>query len=184
MKNTRKSPGNRIAGQATGFRRKMADMSIRRLVICLVLISGLVLVGSVNAEPIVYPAKGQSQEQQNKDQWECHQWAVQQTGVDPQKMAEQTSSGEVYQQQHRVLGGAARGALLGVVGGAIGGDAGKGAAIGAGVGALAGLFRSRRDLETQHEVTESVHAQQSAALNRYDRAYCTCLQGRGYTANY
>ena len=32
---------------------------------------------------IVYPKNGQSQEQQGKDKFECHRWAVGQTGFDP-----------------------------------------------------------------------------------------------------
>ena len=32
-----------------------------------------------------YPARGQSPEQQDRDQYECHNWAVQQTGVDPSR---------------------------------------------------------------------------------------------------
>jgi len=30
-----------------------------------------------------YPTNGQNQQQQSQDQWQCHQWAVQQTGFDP-----------------------------------------------------------------------------------------------------
>ena len=33
----------------------------------------------------IYPAKGQDQAQQDKDRYECHSWAVQQTGFDPSK---------------------------------------------------------------------------------------------------
>ena len=32
---------------------------------------------------IVYPNKGQSEEQQAKDRYECHRWAVKETGFDP-----------------------------------------------------------------------------------------------------
>ena len=32
------------------------------------------------AELMIYPAKGQTAEQQQKDEYECHQWAVEQTG--------------------------------------------------------------------------------------------------------
>ncbi len=32
---------------------------------------------------IIYPSKGQSQQQQSRDRYECHTWAVQQTGFDP-----------------------------------------------------------------------------------------------------
>ena len=31
----------------------------------------------------VYPQQGQSEEQQSKDRFECHNWAVQQSGFDP-----------------------------------------------------------------------------------------------------
>ncbi len=34
-------------------------------------------------EVFVYPKHGQSSEQQATDRYECHSWAVQQTGFDP-----------------------------------------------------------------------------------------------------
>ena len=34
-----------------------------------------------------YPAKGQSQAQQDRDRYECHSWAVRQTGFDPTRPA-------------------------------------------------------------------------------------------------
>ena len=37
------------------------------------------------AQQYVYPAKGQSPDQQKKDESACYQWAVQQTGIDPSK---------------------------------------------------------------------------------------------------
>ena len=54
---------------------------------------GLVLAigaGSVAAEVIAYPKKGQTQEQFQQDQYACHQWAKGQTGFDP--MAAQPST--------------------------------------------------------------------------------------------
>jgi hypothetical protein len=122
------------------------------------------------AHPYVYPAKGQTAEQQQKDQYECHEWAVQQTGFDPSQPVEQSTP------RGSVMGGAARGAALGAVGGAIGGDAGKGAAIGAAVGGLGTVMRDRRANEQQQQAY-------SASTQSYDRAYGVCLQGRGYTVN-
>lgn len=152
------------------------------LTICVALMSfGLLHNANTNAAPYVYPNKGQSQEQQSKDQGECHEWAIQQTGVDPANLVAEANSGEVYQRHHTALGGAARGALGGLVVGAITGDAGKGAAIGAGVGAVGGGLRGRRDLEMQHQAVENAHADQQAQLQQYDRAYAACLAGRGYT---
>ncbi len=141
----------------------------------------LLAAGLSQAEPIVYPAKGQSQEQQNRDQGECHQWAVQQTGVDPAQLIEQVNTGEVYQRHHSLLGGAARGAVTGLLIGAISGNEGRGAAIGATTGALSSSIQERRDLEMQHQVTANVNAEQRALLGQYDRAYGACLEGRGYT---
>src|SRR5450631_3220925 len=34
---------------------------------------------------MVYPANGQSPEQLDRDRYECHVWAVQQTGFDPSR---------------------------------------------------------------------------------------------------
>lgn len=31
----------------------------------------------------IYPTKGQNAQQQSRDRYECHAWAVQQTGYDP-----------------------------------------------------------------------------------------------------
>jgi hypothetical protein len=144
-------------------------------------LSLIVIAGSVQAAPIIYPAKGQSEAQQNKDEGACRQWAVNKTGVDPAQLAAEANSGEVYQRHHTALGGAARGAIGGLLVGAIAGDAGKGAAIGAGVGAVGGGIRGRRDLRMQHQVAENAHADQQAQLQQYDRAYAACLSGRGYT---
>jgi hypothetical protein len=86
----------------------------------------------------IYPAKGQNQEQQDKDRYECHSWAVKQTGFDPsmpQAPSSQPSQQNRPSQPH-ILQGAGRGAALGAVGGAITGDAGKGAAAGAAMGGV------------------------------------------------
>jgi hypothetical protein len=140
-------------------------------------------IGSAQAAPIIYPAKGQDQAQQSKDEGECHQWAKKNTGVDPVQLAAETSSGQVYQRSHSALGGAARGGLLGLGIGAIAGDAGKGASIGALTGGIGGGLRGRRDLDMQHQVTANAHAAQQVQLHDYDRAYTACLSGRGYTVN-
>jgi hypothetical protein len=142
----------------------------------------------------IYPAKGQSQAQQDKDRYECHTWAVNQTGFDPSKPSSQTampaaSAPNTYQpSQRHIAGGAARGAALGAVGGAITGDAGKGAAAGAAMGGLAGGFRRRQERKQQQASQQQSAQQQQAAQQQsqsaaYQRAMAACLQGRGYTVN-
>ncbi len=150
--------------------------------ICIgILLAAALSAAIAAAQPIIYPAKGQSQEQQVKDQGECAQWATQQTGVDPRQVAETATNQPGSQQQHRVARGAAGGAVAGVAIGAIAGDAGKGAAIGATAGALGGGVRQRRQHEVQQSNTQQLQAQEKTMLETYDRAYGACLSGRGYT---
>jgi hypothetical protein len=131
---------------------------------------------------IAYPARGQSQQQQERDRFDCYNWAVQQTGFNPQ-MQQSGSTAPPPPVGGGALPGAAKGAALGAVGGAIGGDAGKGAAIGAGVGGAFGGMR-RREAEAQQYQAQSQQAaansQRSAGFNR---AMGACLQGRGYTVS-
>jgi hypothetical protein len=86
------------------------------------------------ADPIVFPAKGQSNQQMESDKAACYSWAKGQTGFDP--MQTPTASAPPPPTQGGAVKGAARGALAGVAIGAIAGDAGKGAAIGAASGGL------------------------------------------------
>jgi hypothetical protein len=136
----------------------------------------------------IYPAQGQSAEQQEKDKFECYKWAKEQTGFDPMARPDVAAAPtEPAPQTGGVARGAARGAAVGAVGGAIGGDAGKGAAVGAGVGAAAGGMRkrqARREHEAKQEAAEQ-QAKQAYAQDRasWERAAKTCLQGRGYSVN-
>ena len=132
-----------------------------------------------NAGMMIYPAKGQSAEQQQKDEFECHQWAVQQTGYDPTK-AQQAPQQQTTKQGGAVRG-AAGGALLGAGIGAIAGDTGKGAAIGAGVGAVGGGGRQRRQQQQQEAANQQAQAQQQSQIDNYNKAKGVCLEGKGYT---
>ncbi len=139
-----------------------------------------------NSPLYIYPLKKQSTEQQNKDRYECHSWAVQQTGFDP-STAYPSKPNQLDPQPYRpsqphVLRGAGRGAALGAAGGAITGDAGKGAAAGAAMGGLAGGFRRRADRRQQvaHQQAHAASAVASQQAN-YSRAISACLEGRGYS---
>ena len=148
---------------------------------------------------IIYPAKGQSQAKQNKDEGECQTWAKSSTGVDPLGVAQHASQpppAAAPAPQAPVGGervrGAARGAAGGAVIGAIAGDAGKGAAIGAVGGTMVGGARQRQAQRYNANAQEQANAQtqQNAAnqsanvksqLATFNRAYSACLEGRGYT---
>lgn len=145
-------------------------------------------VGAASAQGVIaYPAQGQTADQQKRDRYECHQWAVEQSGFDPtQQQAAPPPAAPPPQVTTSPLRGAARGAAIGAVGGAIGGNAGKGAAIGAGTGALIGGIR-RNDQIRQQQAYQQQYAAQSgtstAQRSTYERAIRACLQGRGYTVN-
>jgi hypothetical protein len=164
----------------------MRIVSYARHVALVSLASALAVTEPAFAQVYVYPERGQSQQQQQKDQGECHVWAVQQTGYDPANpkpsVAPPPPSSEP---QGHMVRGAARGAAVGVVGGAIAGDPGKGAAIGAASGALIGGMRRRDERRAQEQQYEQATAQQQAMQaqgnDAYTRALGACLAGRGYT---
>ena len=137
------------------------------------------LATAVGAEVFVYPKPGQSQDAFQKDQYECHNWAKQQTGFDP--AAPPPTAGAPPPQQGGAVKGAARGAAVGAVGGAVAGDAGKGAAVGAAVGGTGGAMRQNQHNRASAQASQQAQAQQQAAYGNYEKAYATCLAGRGYS---
>src|SRR5208337_1720709 len=112
-------------------------LTFKRLALTL---AAVLVCGAAMADDLfIYPTKGQNAETQDRDRYECHRWAVQQTGFDPSKPSAPpapASSGSDRRpgpllgrgSQPNAVRGAARGSALGAVGGAIAGNAGKGAA--------------------------------------------------------
>jgi hypothetical protein len=137
-------------------------------------------------EMFIYPQKGQSQEQMEKDKYECYTWAKKQTGFDPMEVPKATEPPPPQEaKKGGALRGAAGGALLGLGIGAIAGDAGKGAAIGGLSGGVIGGARSqeqkRQQAQAEQQWAEEQAAQYAHKRNSYNRAYGACLEGRGYT---
>src|SRR5262245_45945062 len=124
------------------------------------MVLGLLLATSAHGqEQFIYPGKGQSAQQQEKDKFECYGWAKGQTGFDP--MAPPTPKTAPPPQRDRsviggAVGGGALGAGAGAVGGAIaGGKAGKGAMIGAATGGLlGGMGSAGANSKASHERRE------------------------------
>ena len=139
-------------------------------------------------DPFVYPNHGQSNEQMERDKWECYNWARQQSGFDPMQVPTATSAPPPKQSEGPgAVGGAAGGALGGLAIGAIFGNSKKGAKIGAASGGLLGGM-SRSDARRQNDRNRRQWEQQQTAnyansRNNYNRAYSACLGGRGYTVN-
>jgi len=157
--------------------------------------------------PIIYPAKGQSQAQLEKDKADSYAWATQQTGYDPVAAAVNAQQNQGSQQSvpstqpatpqrnGEVVRGGARGAAAGAAIGAIAGDAGKGAAIGAASGGAVSGVRQRRNAQSQAAANQQAAQQQSAAMNQsaaaenqkldaYKRAFAAAMEGKGYTVKW
>ncbi len=130
----------------------------------------------------VDPQRGQSADQLRRDRYECHNWAVEQTGqspVAPSEDRERPSDAKRDKRAER----ASRAILGAAIGSVVGGIAGSGrgwrhendavltgAAVGAGVGAAsAGKVRDKDKTEGAPPPSE------------YLRALSACLEGRGYT---
>src|SRR6266404_5461880 len=98
----------------------------------------------------VYPANGQSPEQTERDRYECHVWAVQQTGVDPSRAGANAYERVVVQPANPPGSGTVAGLIGGaIVGSIIGGprNAGAGAIIGGATGAVPDRRDERRSTD-------------------------------------
>jgi hypothetical protein len=135
----------------------------------------------------VFPAKGQSPEQQTADQAAAYDWATRQTGWDPyqaktvldqQSQAATTAAGAA---RGGALKGAAGGALVGVAVGAIAGDAGKGAAIGATSLGLTGGMRSRRAVKAAGNTSDTAVAAYQQQFGVWTRNYMAAMEAKGYS---
>lgn len=149
--------------------------AIRATLVTVLVVGELALAGAAGAQ-YAYPAKGQSQAQQEKDEASCSQWATQQSGFDPMRppVAAQAQAAPVTGSGARVKG-AAVGAGIGAISG---GDAGDAAVAGAVAGGVIRRGKNRRAARAQNEANAAAVTGSQAA---FDQARAACLTGRGYT---
>src|SRR4051794_32239357 len=160
--------------------RRAAMQASKRAQCTTALIVAAIFATTASAQSFIYPSKGQTPQQQKKDEGECHTWAVGQSKYDPTKPPQQTAAAKPPTTATGTtpgagVRGAARGAVVGEV---VGGNAGAGAA----AGAAAARGQSRRQNAAQAEQQKSAAAQQNqAGMGAYQKARSACLEGRGYT---
>lgn len=148
-----------------------------------------------NADVYAYPLHGQPAEQQDRDHYECSQWAMQQTGFDP------SAPGVPPHERVRVVSagpppgvntaiGAVAGAIIGAAiaprwqsaGGAL-----AGAVVGGAIGSAGDAANAQANAANmQVAQSSSVQYRRAAALQEqqaanYRRALGACLDGRGYS---
>jgi hypothetical protein len=153
------------------------------------------LAGAALAQQFVYPAKGQTAEQQKTDEAACYIWAVEQTGFDPAKpVAAPVAAAPAPAPAPRTgvtpgagLKGAAKGAVIGEI---VTGDSDAGAA--AGLVAARGASRKHNaaaaqqsQQQAQSQATAQQQQQATAAADQqkasFAKARSACLEGKGYT---
>jgi hypothetical protein len=153
---------------------------LRMTVYCLLMLQ---VAGQAMAQELfIYPAKGQSAEQLDRDKFECYNWARNDTGFDPMALPTTSSAPPSGQKKS---GGSVRGALGGAALGVILGDSGRSAKRGALAGGLIGGVRqSSQNTRTEQKRSDwerKESANYANNRNNYNRAYSACLEGRGYT---
>lgn len=137
---------------------------------------------SKTAGLFVYPSKGQSQQQQKKDEYECYVWAIEQSGIDPLNTPKTQAAPEQTGPTGGAVVGAAKGAAAGAAIGAIAGDAGKGAAIGAVAGGLSGRRQGKQAQAQANQQSQAQAAATDAQMKEtFQKAFAVCLEGKGYT---
>jgi hypothetical protein len=143
------------------------------------------------SQVFMYPRQGQSPMQQDRDHYECHIWAMGQTGFDPSvpplPIRRPVRVEPVPPIGYDTFSLGFTGALLGAI---LGGyhHSGEGALIGGAIGAMTGVVsdsaraqaarrieadRERRNRERDDQVDDRAAA--------YRRAMGACLEGRGYS---
>ena len=140
---------------------------------------------------VIYPAKGQSPEQQERDRYECHVWAVQQSGFDPSQPNVPAGQRVAVEPANPPGSGTAVGAIAGAILGAViagPGNAGAGLVLGGITGAAVGTASDvnaqaqanyeQQRLDAGYDANAAQVSQRSA---NYRRAISACLDARGYT---
>jgi hypothetical protein len=139
-----------------------------------------------------YPKTGQTPEQQDRDRYECYNWAVGQTGFDPSTASlppeQRVTVTPVPAPGHDTavlgVGGAVLGALIGGPRHALGG-----ALIGGATGAIAGAASDSARQESARQAEAAYNArynqgregQWAGKVKEFRRAMSACLEGRGYS---
>jgi len=172
-------------------RRAMLDKRVKRKYLvraaCLALsvaLTTLTLAAHAQAGgPVVYPAKGQTPMQQDRDRYECHDWARSQSGFDPTQAQQQPAA--VASQP--ASGGASLSTMArGAAGGAAvaeltNHDAGRGAATGLVGATLMSRVKEQKAMQAkQQQQASQQQAARGQARSMYDRGFAACLEARGY----
>lgn len=138
---------------------------------------------------IVFPAKGQTPEQQEADELACLQWGAEQAGVTANSKPKDGDAAAAAAAQKvdsaaagAAVKGAAKGAAVGAIFGSISGNADQGAAYGAVGGALAGRSAKKQaKSQAAAQAKAKTDAENQAKLDQVKKGMTLCLESKGYT---
>jgi hypothetical protein len=130
----------------------------------------------------VFPAKGQSKQQQKTDEFECYKWAMEQSGIDPLNLPKVAAAPAETGPTGGAVKGGAKGAAAGAAIGAIAGDAGQGAAIGAVAGGIGGRRAAKKEQKQQNQQAQADAASKEKEMkDSFIKGFSACIEGKGYT---
>ena len=147
---------------------------------------------STSAPVYFYPERGQAEERQDRDRYECYRWAVRESGTDPgmttvrQPLMPSAIPGERLRDGSGVVTGALTGAVIGAAVSSprqIGANAVIGAIFGAALGGAAQESRAQAIESSQARRQQAAAAVAESARipqDNFRRAMSACMQGRGY----
>ena len=150
-----------------------------RLIASAAIVLALASGTAAGAGLIVYPANGQSAQQQQQDQAQCYEWATNQVGFDPAYgvVAAAPPPAQSNQVGMGLLGG---GLLGGLIGGVTHGNMAQSVGIGMLVGGITGYSRQQsQDAQQAQQAQQS----QAVAMQQFNNAEAACLTGRGYSVS-
>lgn len=160
---------------------------MRVLILSLVLMLPFQASASSLADSVglfVYPPEGKTQSERGQDDYECYDWAKNETSYDPMNSnTPQKVEADSHAKAGSGLRGALRGAARGAVIGEIADDAGsKGAQLGAAAGMMRERSASRQANQQAADAQNSANQQAYAqSQDNFKKAMSICLEARGYS---
>jgi hypothetical protein len=137
---------------------------------------------------VVFPAKGQTAQQQEKDEYDCLVWGADQAGITGSSMKDPKAAGQAAAAHvdtaatGAAVKGAAKGAAVGAIFGSISGNSGTGAAYGAAGGALAGrAAKKEAKANAAAQAEQKTAAENKANVDAVKKGMTVCLESKGYT---
>jgi hypothetical protein len=147
---------------------------------------------AANIQVFAYPLRGQPPEQQDRDHYECSQWATQQTGFDPSApgipphdRVQVVSAGPPPGTNTAI--GAFTGAVIGAAIGPRWNPAPTmlaGALVGGAIGSSTDAANAQANAQAAGQAAAQnrrIAAAQEQQASQYRRALSACLDGRGYS---